>query len=172
MVPGRDRTRDPWICSQTLICSQTRYRLRYAARSLLALTLCILVTPKCVLWQTVKTQMKCCIMQHFIRVYTVCYDKNNLQQKKYIFYLGIIVPDLSIYIQWTIPSLLNQTKKKNPLGYKGLKKKLRNVLTLILPTFFVLKMLSAYYVCCIFQMHSILLLSQKQTLINPDQIAQ
>ena len=32
MVPGRDRTRDPWICSRTRICSQTRYRLRYAAR--------------------------------------------------------------------------------------------------------------------------------------------
>ena len=29
MVPGRDRTRDPWICSQTRICRQTRYRLRY-----------------------------------------------------------------------------------------------------------------------------------------------
>ena len=26
MGPDRDRTRDPWICSQT------RYRLRYAAR--------------------------------------------------------------------------------------------------------------------------------------------
>ena len=26
------RTRDPWICSKTRICSQTRYRLRYAAR--------------------------------------------------------------------------------------------------------------------------------------------
>ena len=33
MGPGRDRTRDPWICSQTRICSLTRYRLRYAARS-------------------------------------------------------------------------------------------------------------------------------------------
>ena len=32
MGPGRDRTRDPWICSQTCICSQTRYLLRYAAR--------------------------------------------------------------------------------------------------------------------------------------------
>ena len=31
MGPGRDRTRDPWICSQTRICCQTRYRLRYAA---------------------------------------------------------------------------------------------------------------------------------------------
>ena len=29
MGPGRDRTRDPWICSQTRICCQTRYRLRY-----------------------------------------------------------------------------------------------------------------------------------------------
>ena len=32
MGPGRGRTRDPWICSQTRICCQTRYRLRYAAR--------------------------------------------------------------------------------------------------------------------------------------------
>ena len=28
MGPGRDRTRDPWICIQTHICCQTRYRLR------------------------------------------------------------------------------------------------------------------------------------------------
>ena len=33
MGPGRGRTRDPWICSQTRICSQTGYRLRYVARS-------------------------------------------------------------------------------------------------------------------------------------------
>ena len=32
MGPGRDRTRDPLICSQTRICCQTYYRLRYAAR--------------------------------------------------------------------------------------------------------------------------------------------
>ena len=32
MGPDRDRTRDPWICSQIRICSQTLYRLRYAAR--------------------------------------------------------------------------------------------------------------------------------------------
>ena len=29
MGPGQDHTRDPWICSQTRICCQTRYRLRY-----------------------------------------------------------------------------------------------------------------------------------------------
>ena len=28
--------------------------------------LCGPETPKCVLWQTVRTQMKCCIVQHFI----------------------------------------------------------------------------------------------------------
>ena len=33
MGPDRDRTCDPWICSQTRICSQTHYRLRYAAWS-------------------------------------------------------------------------------------------------------------------------------------------
>ena len=32
MGPGRDRTRDPCICSQTRIYCQTRYRLRYAVR--------------------------------------------------------------------------------------------------------------------------------------------
>ena len=29
---GQDRTSDPWICSQTHICSQTRYRLCYMAQ--------------------------------------------------------------------------------------------------------------------------------------------
>ena len=31
MGPGWDRTRDPWICSQTQICCQTHYRLCYLA---------------------------------------------------------------------------------------------------------------------------------------------
>ena len=43
MGPGRDRTRDPWNCSQTRICSQTRYRLRYAARYPLACEISILL---------------------------------------------------------------------------------------------------------------------------------
>ena len=45
-----------------------------------------------VLWQTVKTQMKC-----RLRVYTVCYDKNNLRRKKCNFYLEIIACDPLIY---------------------------------------------------------------------------
>ena len=32
MGPDRDRTRDPWICSQIRICSQTRYRYASVAR--------------------------------------------------------------------------------------------------------------------------------------------
>ena len=44
----------------------------------------ILVNPKCFLCQTVKTEVKCRLIRHFITVYTVCYDKNDLQGKKYI----------------------------------------------------------------------------------------
>ena len=41
-------------------------------------TLFILGTCKQVLWQTVKTQKKCHIMRHFIRVCTVCKDKTEI----------------------------------------------------------------------------------------------
>ena len=44
-------------------------------------------TTKRVPWQTVKTQMKCCILQHFIRVCTVLEDKNDLQRKRNIFFI-------------------------------------------------------------------------------------
>ena len=39
--------------------------------------LCILKTAKPVLWETVKIQMKCSLMLHFISVCTVCYNKNT-----------------------------------------------------------------------------------------------
>ena len=54
--------------------------LRFYSITLL-LTLCIRETPK-----TVKTQMKCSIMLHFIRAYTVCKGKKGLrsyQAKEY-----------------------------------------------------------------------------------------
>ena len=35
------------------------------------LTLCVPEAPKRILWQTVKTQMKCRMMRHFIRISTV-----------------------------------------------------------------------------------------------------
>ena len=53
----------------------------------LILTLSKLVAPKCTLWHN----------KHFITVYTVCYDKNNLQRKKCNFYLKIITCDPSVY---------------------------------------------------------------------------
>ena len=40
MGPGGDQTHDLWICSQTRICCQTRYRLRYATRFFNALKAC------------------------------------------------------------------------------------------------------------------------------------
>ena len=39
--------------------------------------------PRRVFLQAVKTQMKCSIMLHFIRVYTVCKGKKYLQTKEY-----------------------------------------------------------------------------------------
>ena len=54
------------------------------------LTLCICETLKRVLLQTVKTQMKCSIMLHFIRLYTVCQGKKDLKTKIYNNYLAII----------------------------------------------------------------------------------
>ena len=44
-------------------------------------------TPKRVLWQTVENQLKCRIMRHFTRVFTVCLDKIDIQRKKYNFFL-------------------------------------------------------------------------------------
>ena len=37
MGPGWDGTRDPWICSQTRICCQIRYRLRYTVCTLVVI---------------------------------------------------------------------------------------------------------------------------------------
>ena len=56
------------------------------------ITLYILVTPKCVLWQKVKTQIKCRIMRHFIRVYTVGLAK-TYPEKEIHFYFEIIACD-------------------------------------------------------------------------------
>ena len=60
------------------------------------ITLCIRETPKGVLLHTVKTQMKCSKMLHFIRVYTVCKGKKDLQTKKYILFNFNLTP-LDIY---------------------------------------------------------------------------
>ena len=78
----------------------------------------ILETPKRVLLQTVKSQMKCSIMLHFIQVYTVCKVKRSSDKR--IQFKKKIKPDTPTYVKWTILSLLYQTRMKNPLVYKGL----------------------------------------------------
>ena len=50
------------------------------------LTLCIRETPNQVLLQTVKTQMKCSIMLHFIRVYTVYKGKERSLDERIQFF--------------------------------------------------------------------------------------
>ena len=47
------------------------------------LTFFILANGKQVFRHTLKTQMKWRFMQHFIRVFTVCLDKNSFQEQKY-----------------------------------------------------------------------------------------
>ena len=61
-------------------------------------TLCIQEAPKRVIFQTVKTQMKCSIMLHFIRVYTVCIDKKKIfRQKISIFFENYNLTPLDMY---------------------------------------------------------------------------
>ena len=62
------------------------------------LTLCIQEPPKHVLLQTVKNQIKCYIMRHFSRVYTVCKGKNDLQTKEYNFYENYNLTALDMYV--------------------------------------------------------------------------
>ena len=52
---------------------------------------------KQVLLQTVKTQMKCSIMLHFIRVYTVCKGKKDLQTKNVVFFENYNMTPLDMY---------------------------------------------------------------------------
>ena len=65
--------------------------------------------------------MKCSTMLHFIRLDTVCKGKKDLQTKEYNIFFLKLQPDTSRYVQWTIPHTLYQTRRKNPLVYKGLK---------------------------------------------------
>ena len=53
-------------------------------------------------------------------LHCLLFGKNAIQRQKILFYLEIITCDPSIYIQWTIPCLLHQTRRKNPLVLKAL----------------------------------------------------
>ena len=53
------------------------------------------------------------------RVYTVCKGQTDLQTKDYNIFCKL-QPDTRRNVQWIIPSLLYQTRRKNALVYKGL----------------------------------------------------
>ena len=72
------------------------------------LTLCILKTPKWVLWHTMKTQMKCSIILHFIRVSLFDKIKKKPLETEMHHNLG------------AVPYLLYQYVWENPSEYKGL----------------------------------------------------
>ena len=99
---------------------RVRYFRTFTVSRALILTLCISEPPKRVLLQTVKTQMKCSIMWHIIRFYIVCKDKKSSDKRIQYIFLDYTLTPLDTYIQWTIPNLLYQTRRKNPLVYKGL----------------------------------------------------
>ena len=83
-----------------------------------------MMTPKCILWQKVKTGMKCCIMQHFIRVSLHCLLRQKRSLEKEIqFYMEIYVTcdPLSRYIQWTIQLLYSIKADRKTHHYKGFK---------------------------------------------------
>ena len=61
------------------------------------LTLCIRETHKRVPLQTMKTQIKCSIMLHFIRVYTVCKGKKDLRQKNTLSFQNYNLTPLDVY---------------------------------------------------------------------------
>ena len=119
--PVRDRTREPWICSQTRICCQTRYRLRCAVRYIKVnsndLAMCrftdvLSLTPTKRSLHTVETRMKCRILRHFISVYTVCLGKKKIFRRKMQYLLKIIIYGTPkyMYVHWIILNLLYRTK--------------------------------------------------------------
>ena len=69
--------------------------------------------PKLVLWQTVKTQMKCRIMQHFIRVSTFCLDKTDLQRNTIFLEIITCYPSIHVYIMdhpdLTVPNFVENS---------------------------------------------------------------
>ena len=59
-------------------CHGSNHNIFYLIQDI---TFFILETCKKILWQTVKTHMKCCIRQHFVRICTVCLDKTIFRNR-------------------------------------------------------------------------------------------
>ena len=82
-------------------------------------TLCIMETCKMGTLANSEDPEKCQVhvKRNFVRVCTICQDKNDLQRKKYN-YIWKIYPVTHRYIQWTIPSPLYQTRRNTPLVHE------------------------------------------------------
>ena len=83
------------------------------------LTLCIQEFPKRVLLQTVKTQMKCSITLHFIRVYTVFKGEKDLQTKEYNFFLFITCYPQICTMDY--PKFITSNQKEESIGIQRVK---------------------------------------------------
>ena len=90
--------------------SERRLYLIYFSYILFFLTLCIGEAHKRVLLQTVKTRMKCHIMRHFTRVYTVCKGKKISSDKRIQYFLEIITRHPYIVDMYYGPSQVYRIK--------------------------------------------------------------
>ena len=63
-----------------------------------------------------------------LKIKTSSDKKNNVFLCFFLFFFFLRKPDTPRYVQWTIPSLLYQTRRKNPVVYKGLKFRILEVL--------------------------------------------
>ena len=63
-------------------------------------------------------QMKCCIMQYFIKVYTICYGKIDLQTENTILFYNNRTP-LGIYTM-DHPKFIVSNQNEEPISLQGL----------------------------------------------------
>ena len=120
---GEARTSDPLTSSsalyhRTLLFPHLLDKYLSKKETIHSLTLCIPETNKQVILQTVKIQMKCKIMLHFIRVYTVCKGKKDLQTKEYNIFFKIITGQPQICTM-DYPKLIVSNQKEESISIHG-----------------------------------------------------
>ena len=90
----KTRTSDSFICTCVNKPSWAHFYPNQIDECISILYILVILIPKCVIWQTVKTQMKCHIMHLFIRVCTICKDKKTSSAKEinFIWKLETVTP--------------------------------------------------------------------------------
>ena len=91
--PRRDRTRDPWICSQTRIYCQTRYRLHCTrpGRRSCSFYIDLCVSMKVIGFKSARWIIFSCIFCRLLTFYRVALSKKNLS--------GILSDCQTVWIQ-------------------------------------------------------------------------